>query len=58
MNDTPYFKVLDDLIKEAEEIAGSWNGDESGRQEEQAESAKEIIEKCQEIKELINYINE
>lgn len=58
MDDTFNFKALDDLIKEADQVAGAWNGDEAGKQEEQAQSALEIIEKCNEIKDLINYINE
>lgn len=48
---------LKKLIEECEEIAGRWNGDDSGYQEEQAETALEIIEKAKELIELINYLN-
>lgn len=45
------------LIKEMEEIQGCWNGDESGYQEEQAGIATDIIEKAQELLDLINELN-
>jgi len=45
------------LIKECEEIAGNWNGDEPGYQEEQASIANEIIEKSTELIDLINELN-
>lgn len=45
------------LIKECEEIAGNWNGDEPGYQEEQAHIANEIIEKSNELINLINELN-
>jgi uncharacterized protein YukE len=45
---------LQKLIKECEEIAGQWNGDESGYQEDQANLANDIIEKANELLELIN----
>lgn len=42
----------------AEEIAGEWNGDESGSQEDRAMQAREIIEKVDELIELINGMEE
>ena len=42
------------LKKECEEIAGNWNGDESGYMEDQAHIALDIIEKVDELIELIN----
>lgn len=45
------------LRKEAEEISGNWNGDESGYAEEQATIANDIIEKVDELVELINELN-
>lgn len=48
---------LKKLIKECEEIAGNWNGDEPGYAEEQAGIANDIIEKSNELLELINELN-
>ena len=48
---------LKKLIKECEEIAGRWNGDEPGYNEDQAHIANEIIEKSNEIIDLINELN-
>jgi len=48
---------MDKLKKEMEQIAGEWNGDESGYQEEQAGTAIEILEKIAEIEELLKYLN-
>lgn len=48
---------LKKCIKECEEIAGRWNGDESGYQEEQATIANDIIEKSNELIALINELN-
>lgn len=45
------------LRKEAEEISGKWNGDNSGYAEDQAHCADEIIEKVDELLELINELN-
>lgn len=47
---------MDSLIeikKYAEEIAGEWNGDESGIQEDKAHIAGEIIEKIDELNQLL-----
>ncbi len=50
--------TLEQIKKEAEEIAGQWNGDESGSQEERSTTASDILEKVTELEELINYLNE
>lgn len=50
--------ALQFLIKEFEEIAGEWNGDESGLQEERSTSAKEIAEKAQELRGLLDDFND
>ena len=49
---------LEDIKKEAEEIMGNWNGKESGLAEDRAGSAEEIIEGCNRLIELINYLDE
>jgi uncharacterized protein YukE len=48
---------LEKLIEECKEIAGRWNGDTAGYQEDQAHIAEEIIEKSQELIDLINELN-
>jgi len=47
-------KTLDEMQKYAEEVAGAWNGDEAGTQEERAHTATEILDKVKEIRELLN----
>lgn len=52
--------IKEHLLKLKEEMqfeAGRWNGDESGYREDQAHIANEIIEKCDELLELINEFN-
>lgn len=48
---------LEKLIQECKEIAGNWNGDNPGYEEDQAHIAEEIIEKSQELLQLINELN-
>ena len=46
-------------IKEwAEEISGSWNGDDSGRGEDRATQANDILEAIKELEILINDMDE
>lgn len=45
---------LDFLMKEMEEIAGEWNGDESGLQEERSQCAFDIKEKAEELRALLD----
>ena len=47
---------MENLKKEMEQIAGEWNGDESGYQEDQAEIAIDILEKIAEIEELLKVL--
>ena len=44
---------IDDIITWADDIAGEWNGDNPGSQEERANQAESIIEKASELKKLI-----
>ena len=46
------------LKKDCEEISGNWNGDNSGLAEDKAHCAHDIIEKVDELVELINELNE
>jgi hypothetical protein len=45
---------LEKLKKQMQDIAGNWNGDEPGLQEENAKIALEVIEKIDEINKLID----
>jgi len=45
------------LIKECEGIRGHWNGDTDGYEQEQAHIATDIIEKANELIDLINELN-
>lgn len=49
---------LQTLITQMEEIAGEWNGDEAGRQEERAHIAEDIIEKAKELIDLLEELDE
>ena len=49
---------LEEIKKWAEEIAGSWNGDESGSQEERAQQALDILEAIKNLEELIEGMEE
>ena len=44
---------LEQIKKWAEEIAGEWNGDEGGSQEERAGQANDILEAVENLQELI-----
>lgn len=48
---------LDKLEAILEEIAGQWNGDESGLQEDMAHASLEAIEKIKELKVLLDELN-
>jgi hypothetical protein len=41
------------IKKDAERIAGEWNGDESGQQEEKAQCATEVIETINTLENLL-----
>ena len=44
---------LKHISEYAEEISGQWNGKESGRAEERADIANDIIEKVKELRSLL-----
>lgn len=44
---------VNDIQEWADAISGEWNGKESGRHEERAHCAQDIISKCNELKELL-----
>ena len=48
---------LRELILEMRATQAAWNGDKSGYQEDQANIATEIIEKANELIDLINEMN-
>ena len=49
---------VNDIVEWASEIAGEWNGDEPGSQEDRAHLANDIIEKCAELVEMIKGMEE
>lgn len=49
---------VDDIIEWATEISSEWNGDESGSQEDRAHQADEIMQKANELIELIEGMKE
>lgn len=52
-----YIKLLKQIKKEAEEIQALWNGEGTGKQEENAHIAEEISDKCSDIIYLISTLN-
>lgn len=46
--------TLKQILKDAEEVSGRWNGKESGYQEDMAGYANDIIEKVAELKSLLS----
>ena len=44
---------LKHISEYAEEVQGQWNGKESGRGEERADIAKDIVEKVAELRKLL-----
>lgn len=49
---------LDLLKKKMEEIAGAWNGDESGLQEDRAHAALDVIKAVNTIEENLLFLRE
>ena len=45
--------TLEKIKDWAEDIAGSWNGDKSGRAEDRAHQAEDILEAVKNLEELI-----
>jgi hypothetical protein len=52
-----YIDVLLEIKEKAGEIEAQWSGKESGKQEENAHISHEIIEKINEILDLIGTLN-
>lgn len=50
--------TLNKFKAEMEAIAGEWNGDGSGVQEDNANTAQDIITKIDEISELLSDLNQ
>jgi hypothetical protein len=49
---------LQAISKYAEEISGQWNGDKSGLLEERASIANDIIEKVEELRNLLKELDQ
>jgi hypothetical protein len=45
--------TLDAIKQEMDEVAGQWNGDESGKQEEDAQAAKEVLDLVARIEDIM-----
>jgi len=50
-------EALNRLEKKLSNIAGNWNGDESGLAEDRARASLDVIEKINEIREIIEELN-
>ena len=54
MTDEEYqISVIKDVIEWADEIAGQWDGDNPGQEEDRAWQAQDIMQKANELIELI-----
>lgn len=53
MENTNYILTLDFIKKQCEEVGSQWNGDEPGREEEQAAAAVEILQCIKQIERLL-----
>lgn len=49
--------TIEQLKAQMELIAGAWNGDEAGIQEDNAHIAEEVLEHIKEIEELLTNLN-
>lgn len=61
MKDLPAERILsaiDHLVVDMEEMAGEWNGDESGLKEDRAHLANDIIEASNNLKKLLEELAE
>lgn len=50
-------QTLKEIEDYANEVAGQWNGDLPGTEEERATTAYEILEKLKELKQLLEELN-
>lgn len=53
-----YIDELNDLISYVDDIASEWNGDQPGRLEDRAVIATDVMEKAQELKNLLKQLEE
>lgn len=59
MTDEDYqISVIKDVVEWADEIAGQWDGDNDGSEEDRAIQADEIMQKANELIELIEGMKE
>ena len=59
MSDEKYFnETLDEMANWAESIAGEWDGDWPGVEEDRAHQAQDILEGIAKLKELITEMGE
>ena len=52
-----YEKVMQHLRKRCDEVMGEWNGDESGKQEDDANTAYELLHLLYEVDELVKELD-
>ena len=50
-------KVLEHMRNRCNEIKGEWNGDEPGKQEDAAMAADELLEKLEEVNQLVKELD-
>lgn len=59
MTDVSYWnETLDEMSQWAHEIMGEWDGDNSGSKEDRAMQAEDITKKIEELRELMNGMEE
>ena len=52
-----YINTLNEIKRTADDIMAQWSGDEGDKMEENAHISRDIIEKCEEIINLIETYN-
>ena len=52
-----YEKVIEHIRNRCNEIKGEWNGDEPGKQEDSAMAADELLEKLEEVDQLMKELD-
>ena len=52
-----YEKVIEHIRNRCNEIKGEWNGDEPGKQEDAAMAADELLEKLEEVDQLMKELD-
>lgn len=51
-------KTLLELKREMEDIQGQWNGDDAGRAEDRAVTARDVVDRIDEIEKLLSDLDE